>query len=120
IDPEVFMDDENLQSPNYLFLLELPRELIEESDPIELFGEKYFIFQKTDQVVRIGFHLDKWKGRGNKLFDLLVSSSSLESAHYYKQATKVLGHFSGFVYSAAVGNLHVCPRDLNQVSDLFL
>jgi hypothetical protein len=120
IDPEVFMDDENLHSPNYLFLLELPRELIEESNPIEFFGEKHFIFQKTDQVVRIGFHLDKWKGRGNRLFDLLVSSSSLESAHYYKQATKVLGHFSGFVYSAAVGNLHVCPRDLNQVSDLFL
>ncbi|MCK5345293.1 MAG: hypothetical protein KAR20_17910, partial [Candidatus Heimdallarchaeota archaeon] len=120
IDPEVFMDDENLRSPNYLFLLELPRDLIEESNPVELFGEKHFIFQKTDQVVRIGFHLDKWKGRGNKLFDLLVSSSSLESAHYYKQATKILGHFSGFVYSAAVGNLHVCPRDLNQVSDLFL
>jgi hypothetical protein len=120
VDPEVFMDDENLHSPNYLFLLELPRELIEESNPIELFGEKYFIFQKTDQIVRIGFHLDKWKGRGNKLFALLVSSSSLESAHYYKQATKVLGHFSGYVYSAAVGNLQVCPRDLIQISDLFL
>ena len=60
------------------------------------------------------------KGKGNKLFDLLVSSSSLESAHFYKQATKVLGHFSGYVYSAAVGNLLVCPPDLNRVSDLFL
>jgi len=120
VDPEVFMDDENLQSPNYLFLLELPRELIEESNPIELFGEKHFIFEKTDQLVRIGFHLDKWKGRGNKLFDLLVSSSSLESAHYYKQAAKILGHFSGYVYSAAVGNLQVCPPDLKRVNDLFL
>ena len=120
VDPEVFMDDENLQSPNYLFLLELPRELIEESNPIELFGEKHFIFEKTDQIVRVGFHLNKWKGRGNKLFDLLVSSSSLESAHFYKQAARILGHFSGYVYSAAVGNLQVCPPDLNRVSDLFL
>jgi len=120
IDPEVFMDDENLRSPNYLFLLELPRELIEESNPIELFGDKHFIFETTDQIVRIGFHLDKWKGRGNKLFNLLVSSSSLESAHFYKQATRILGHFSGYVYSAAVGNLQVCPPDLKRVSDLFL
>ena len=118
--PEVLMDDENLQNPNYLHLMEIPREILEDGPPEEYFGDNYFNYLLTPNTVKIGFHLSKWKGRGNDLYELLISSSSLENAYLYKQATKVLGHFSGYVYSAAVGNLEVCPPELTQISDLFL
>ncbi len=118
--PEVLMDDENPQNPNYLHLLEVPLEIFEEIPPANIFGDNYFNYLLTPNTVKIGFHLSKWKGKGNDLFELLISSSSLENAYLYKQATKVLGHFSGYVYSAAVGNLHVCPPEFVQISDLFL
>ncbi len=118
--PEVLMDDENLQSPNYLHLMEIPREILEDVPPEEIFGDNYFNYLLTANAVKIGFHLSKWKGRGNDLYELLISSSSLENAYLYKQATRILGHFSGYVYSAAVGNLQVCPPELVRISDLFL
>ncbi len=118
--PEVLMDDENLQNPNYLHLMEIPREILEDVPPADIFGDNYFNYLTTHNTVKIGFHLSKWKGRGNDLYELLISSSSLENAYLYKQATKILGHFSGYVYSAAVGNLEVCPPELTRISDLFL
>jgi gas vesicle protein len=118
--PEVLMNDEDLQNPNYLHLMEFPREILEDVLPEVFFGDNYFNYLLTQNTVKFGFHLSKWKGRGNDLYELLISSSSLENAYLYKQATKVLGHFSGYVYSAAVGNLQVCPSELIQINDLFL
>ncbi|MHA2346108.1 MAG: hypothetical protein ACXACP_05270, partial [Candidatus Hodarchaeales archaeon] len=117
--PEALMDEEHLQNPSYLPLFELGRDLFEEIPPEEFFGDKYFLFLTTTNTVQVGFHLNKWKGKGNDLFEILVSSSALENAYLYRQATKILGHFSGYVYSAAVGNLRICPPEFVRISDLF-
>ena len=117
--PEVLMDEEHLQNPSYLPLFDLGRELFEEIPPEKFFGNKYFLFLTSANNVNVGFHLSEWKGKGNDLFEIIVSSSALENAYLYRQATKILGHFSGYVYSAAVGNLRICPPELVRISDLF-
>ena len=67
----------------------------------------------------MGFHL-KLEGKGNDLFKLLISSSALENALIYKKATKILGTFSGYVYTSSIGNMAVCPPALKAVDDLFM
>lgn len=117
--PEVLMDEEHLHNPSYLPLFELGRELFEENPPEAFLGDKYFLFLTEANTVKVGFHLSEWKGKGNDLFEILISSSAIENAYLYRQATKILGHFSGYVYSAAVGNLRICPPELGRISDLF-
>jgi hypothetical protein len=116
--PEVLMDDEHLESPNYIYLIDIPAHFLEENRPQDYFGKKHFLYISGGNNITIGYHLPG-KGKGNDLYELLVSSSSIANASLYKQATKVIGHFSGFVYSAAVGNLQICPTELYPLSDLF-
>jgi hypothetical protein len=112
------MDDEHLESPNYIYLIDIPTHFFDENQPQDYFGKKHFIFISARGNTQIGYHLPG-KGKGNDLYELLISSSSIANSSLYKQATKVLGHFSGYVYSAAVGNLQICPTELSPVSDLF-
>ncbi|MCK5343765.1 MAG: hypothetical protein KAR20_10190, partial [Candidatus Heimdallarchaeota archaeon] len=116
--PEVLMDEEHMESSNYIYLLDIPKHLIEETPPEDHFGKNHFLYIVAGNNIKIGYHLPG-KGKGNDLYELLTSSSSLANASLYNQATKVLGHFSGYVYSAAVGNLQICPPELVCVSDLF-
>lgn len=118
--PVVLIDEEKYKHPKYLELLDIPKELFDDNSPESLFGDEYFSFQMTENMVKMGFQLKSLNGRGNDLFNLLVSSTSLENAQIYKSATKILGSFSGYVYSTAIGNMRVCPPALKAVEDLFI
>lgn len=118
--PTVSIAEEEIQNPRTLKLLDIPKELLEEQPPELFFGKEYFIFQTGEEVINLGFHLKKLNGKGNDLFGLLVSSTAYENAQIYKQATKVLGDYSGYVYSASHGNMKVCPPALKAVDDLFM
>ncbi len=118
--PVVLIDEEKPRNPRYLELLDIPKDLFDEIPPELLFGDEYFIFQMNDNRVKMGLHLKSFNGKGNDLFGLLVSSIALKNAQIYKKATKILGNFSGYVYSTAIGNMRVCPPALKSVDDLFM
>jgi len=120
VNPVVFLDEENPRHPKFLDLIDVPKDWFYENSPEVLFGDEYFCFQMNDNQVKIGFHLKSLDGKGNDLFKLLISSSALENARIYKKATKILGTFSGYVYSTAIGNMSVCPPALKAVDDLFM
>jgi len=118
--PTILIDEENVRNPCYLNLLEIPKDIFDDKPPEVYFGKEYFIFQPNENTVHVGFHIKTLNGRGNDLYRLLVSSASLENAQIYKEATKILGNFSGYVYSTAIGNMRVCPPALKAVNDLFM
>ena len=118
--PVVFIDEENPRHPNFLKLLDVPKDWFYEKSPEVFFGAEYFSFQMAENQVRMGFHLKPLDGKGNDLFKLLISSTALDNALIYKKATKILGTFSGYVYSTAIGNMRVCPPALKAVDDLFM
>ncbi len=118
--PTVSIAEEELKNPRYLKLVDIPKELLEEQSPELFFGEEYFLFQMGEELVNLGFHLKSFNGKGNDLFGLIVSSTAYENAQIYKNATRVLGNFSGYVYSTAIGNMKVCPPPLKPVDDLFM
>jgi hypothetical protein len=118
--PVVFIDEENPRHPKFLDMIDLPKDWFYEKSPETLFGDEYFCFQMNDNQVKMGFHLKPLDGKGNDLFKLLVSSSALENARIYKKATKILGNFSGYVYTSSIGNMSVCPPALKAVDDLFM
>jgi hypothetical protein len=118
--PSVSIAEEELKNPRYLKLLDIPKELLEEQSPETFFGTEYFFFQLGEELVNFGFHLKSFNGKGNDLFGLLISSTAYENAQIYKNATRVLGNFSGYVYSTAIGNMKVCPPALKAVDDLFM
>ncbi|MHA2073156.1 MAG: hypothetical protein ACW97X_00895 [Candidatus Hodarchaeales archaeon] len=118
--PVVSIDEEDLKNPRYLKLLDIPKELLDEQSPELFFGKDYFLYQIGEELINIGFHLKSINGKGNDLFGLLVSSAAYENALIYKQATRVLGNFSGYVNSTAIGNMKVCPPSLKSVDDLFM
>ncbi|MFX1285656.1 MAG: hypothetical protein ACFFB5_18595 [Promethearchaeota archaeon] len=118
--PVVFIDEERPRNPKYLYLLDIPKDWFIEKPPESFFGNNYFIFLMNDTQVKMGFHLQSLDGKGNDLFKLLISSTALENALIYKSATKILGNFSGYFYSTAIGNMRVCPPALKVVDDLFM
>jgi hypothetical protein len=118
--PVVLIDEEKPKHPKFLDLLNFPKNFFEKNPPETLFGDEYFSFQMSETQVKMGFHLKSLNGKGNDLFKLLVSSTALENAQIYKSATKILGKFCGYVYSAAIGNMRVCPPALKAVDDLFM
>ncbi|MHA2202145.1 MAG: hypothetical protein ACW991_00515 [Candidatus Hodarchaeales archaeon] len=118
--PTVFINEENPRQPRFLDLLDVPKDWFYEKSPEAFFGDEYFSFQTNDNQVKMGFNLKPLDGKGNDLFKLLISSTALENALIYKKATKVLGTFSGYVYSTAIGNMRVCPPALKAVDDLFM
>ena len=118
--PTVSIAEEEIQNPRTLKLLDIPKELLEEQPPELFFGKEYFIFQTGEEVVNLGFYLKKLNGKGNDLFRFLISSTAYEKAQIYKQATRVLGDFSGYVFSSSIGNMKVCPPALKAVDDLFM
>ena len=117
--PVVFIDEENPRHPKFLDLIDLPKDWFYEKSPEVFFGEEYFCFQMNDNHVKMGFHL-KLDGKGNDLCRLLISSSALKNAQIYKKSTKILGTFSGYVYTSSIGNMSVCPPALKAVEDLFM
>jgi len=117
--PPVSIDEENGRSPCYLTLFEIPKDLFGDTSAGLFLGTDHFIIQTKENSLAIGLSL-KLEGRGNDLFSLLISSACLESSDIYKKATKVLGDFSGYVYSAAIGNMRICPPALKEVNDLFM
>ncbi len=116
----VCIDEEKPRHPRYLDLLDIPKEFFSDNPPESLFGDEFFIFQPNDHFVTMGFFLKSLNGRGNDLFRLLVSSTALKNAETYRSATKILGNFSGYVNSTAIGNLQVCPPALKVIDDLFM
>ncbi|MFX0171184.1 MAG: hypothetical protein ACFE9L_04630 [Candidatus Hodarchaeota archaeon] len=118
--PIILIYEENVCNPCYLNLLEIPKEIFDDKSPELYFGKDYFIFRPNENSIRVGFHVKTLEGRGNDLYRLLVSSASLENAQIYKEATKIIGNFSGYVYSTAIGNMRVCPPALKAVNDLFM
>ncbi|UCG02391.1 MAG: hypothetical protein JSW11_00055 [Candidatus Heimdallarchaeota archaeon] len=118
--PVVLINEENPRHPKFLNLVDVPKEWFYEKSPETFFGDEYFCFQMNDNQVKMGFHLRSLDGKGNDLFKLLISSTALENALIYKKATKILGTFSGYVYSTAIGNMRVCPPALKAVDDLFM
>ncbi|MHA1973657.1 MAG: hypothetical protein ACTSW1_11720 [Candidatus Hodarchaeales archaeon] len=118
--PMISIDEENSRHPKYIDLTDINPELTEGKKPEDLFGEEYFTFRTNEVSINIGLNLSMFKGKGNDLFTLLVSTSSLENAAIYKKALKILGSFAGYVYSTAIGNMRVCPPALKSVEDLFL
>lgn len=118
--PVVFINEEKPRHPKFLELLDVPKDWFYEKSPEDFFGDEYFSFQMSDNQVKMGFRLKSLDGKGNDLFKLLISSTALENALIYKKATKVLGTFSGYVYSTAIGNMRVCPPALKALDDLFL
>ncbi|MFX0182417.1 MAG: hypothetical protein ACFE95_04965 [Candidatus Hodarchaeota archaeon] len=118
--PTILIDEENVRNPCYLDLLKIPKDIFDDEPPEKFLGKKYFIFQPNENSVRVGFHIKTLNGRGTDLYSLLVSSASFENAQIYKEATRILGNFSGYVYSIAIGNMRVCPPALKTVNDLFM
>lgn len=118
--PVVLIDEENPRHPKFLELVDLPKDWFYEKSPEEFFGDEYFCFQRNENQIKMGFHLKSLDGKGNDLFKLLISSTALDNALIYKKATKILGTFSGYVYSTAIGNMRVCPPALKPVDDLFM
>ncbi|MFX0125076.1 MAG: hypothetical protein ACFFAE_15700, partial [Candidatus Hodarchaeota archaeon] len=118
--PVVFIDEENPRHPKFLNLIDVPKDWFYEKSPEAFFGEEYFCFQMNENRIKMGFHLKSLNGKGNDLFKLLISSTALKNALIYKRATKVLGTFSGYVYSTAIGNMRVCPPALKAIDDLFM
>ena len=116
----VCIDEDQPRHPRYLDLLDIPKEFFSDNPPESFFGDEYFIFQSNDRFVTMGFYLKSLHGRGNDLFRLLVSSTALKNAETYRSATKILGNFSGYVNSTAIGNLQVCPPSLKTIDDLFM
>ncbi len=116
----VCIDEEKPRHPRYLDLLDIPKEFFSDNPPESFFGDEYFIFQTNDRFVTLGFFLKSLHGRGNDLFKLLVSSTALKNAETYRSATKILGNFSGYVNSTAIGNFQVCPPALKAIDDLFM
>ncbi|MHA1225805.1 MAG: hypothetical protein ACTSPV_03605 [Candidatus Hodarchaeales archaeon] len=100
--------------------MDINPDFMEGKNPKDLFGEEYFTFRTNEVSTNIGLNLSMFEGKGNDLFTLLVSTSSLENAAIYKKALKTLGSFAGYVYSTAIGNMRVCPPALKAVEDLFL
>ncbi|MFX0016520.1 MAG: hypothetical protein ACFFB2_16415 [Promethearchaeota archaeon] len=118
--PIVFIDEEDPRNPKYLDILTVPREWFEEKPPESYFGDEYFSFLTNENLIKVGFRLKSLDGKGNNFFKLIVSSTALENAQIYKKATKILGNFSGYVFSTAIGNMKVCPPALKAVDDLFM
>ncbi|WP_455140611.1 hypothetical protein [Candidatus Hodarchaeum mangrovi] len=118
--PQISIDEENIRYPKYLDLLDLPRDFLGNKPPETFFESEDFTFRVRESSFNIGFNLNTFVGKGNDLFSLLVSSASFENAEIYKKATKILGKFTGYVYSTALGNMRVCPPSLKAVDDLFL
>ncbi|MHA1215054.1 MAG: hypothetical protein ACTSPG_07135 [Candidatus Hodarchaeales archaeon] len=118
--PMISIDEENSRHPKYIDLLDINPDFMEGKNPKDLFGEEYFTFRTNEVSTNIGLNLSMFEGKGNDLFTLLVSTSSLENAAIYKKALKTLGSFAGYVYSTAIGNMRVCPPALKAVEDLFL
>jgi len=118
--PQISIDEENIRYPKYLDLLDLPRDFLGNKPPETFFESEDFTFRVRESSFNIGLNLNNFTGKGNDLFSLLVSSASLENAEIYKKATKILGKFTGYVYSTALGNMRVCPPALKAVDDLFL
>ncbi|MFX1507406.1 MAG: hypothetical protein ACFFDC_15090 [Promethearchaeota archaeon] len=118
--PVVLINEENPRHPKFLDLVDVPKDWFYEKSPEYFFGDDYFCFQINENHVKMGFHLKTLGGKGNDLFKLLISSTALENASIYKKATKILGTFSGYVYSTAIGNMRVCPPALKAVDDLFM
>ncbi len=116
--PPVFIE-ENGRNPSYMKLLEIPKDLFGDKSTELFLGKDPFIIQTKENSFAIGLRI-KLRGRGNDLFSLLISSACIESSEIYKKATKVLGDFSGYVYSAAIGNMRICPPALKEVNDLFM
>lgn len=120
VNPVVFLDEENPRHPKFLDLIDVPKDWFYENSPEIFFGDEYFCFQRNENKVKMGLHLKSMDGKGNELYKLLISTSALENARIYKKATKILGTFSGYVYSTAIGNMSVCPPALKAVDDLFM
>jgi hypothetical protein len=116
--PPIFVE-ENGRNPCYLNLIKLPKDLFGDTSAGRFLGTDHFIIQTKENTLAIGLSL-KLRGGGNDLFSLLISSACLESSEIYKKAIKVLGDFSGYVYSAAIGNMRICPPALKEVNDLFM
>lgn len=118
--PVVLIDEEKIGHPRFLNLLDIPKELFDENPPESYFPDEYFIFELHENTFKMGFRLKALRGKGNDLSSLLVSSTALQNAQIYKYATNILGKFSGYVYSTAIGNMQVCPPALKTVDDLFM
>ncbi|UCE12712.1 MAG: hypothetical protein JSV04_11020 [Candidatus Heimdallarchaeota archaeon] len=118
--PVVLIDEEKLGHPRFLNLLDIPKDLFDENPPESYFGGADFVFELHENTFKMGFHLKTLQGKGNDLCSLLVSSTALQNAQIYNHATNILGNFSGYVYSTAIGNMQVCPDALKAVDDLFM
>jgi hypothetical protein len=119
--PEIFINDEDIINPCYISLIDIPKDILDEKLPEMYFGKgSYFNYVTKENVVNLGYHLASFNGRGDDLFGFLVSSTSLENGKLYSEITKILGRFSGYVYSGAIGNMRICPPAMKLVNDLFM
>ncbi len=118
--PSILINEEDIQNIKFIKLLSLPKEIFDDLLPEKYFGNEYFTFQQHDEIFEVGFNLKSMNGKGTSLFELLVSSTAYDVAEIYKNSRRVLGNFSGYVYSTAIGNMQVCPPPLKLVDDLFM
>ncbi|NHJ01597.1 MAG: hypothetical protein EAX86_05610 [Candidatus Heimdallarchaeota archaeon] len=118
--PPILIYEEDIQNIKFIKLLNVPKEFFDDILPQKYIGNEYFIFQVHDDNIEIGLNLKSLNGKGTALFELLVSSTAYEDAEIYKNSRRVLGNFSGYVYSTAIGNMQVCPPPLKLVDDVFM